>query len=81
MEKTPLKLKLKLGGSGPATPEQQKGCSPAHPTIISNMADDDAGQPTLGLASDDDVEEEEQLEEVQVKHVDSLIILIALRFL
>ncbi|XP_045123112.1 bromodomain-containing protein 7-like isoform X2 [Portunus trituberculatus] len=65
MEKTPLKLKLKLGGSGPATPEQQKGCSPAHPTIISNMADDDTCQPTHGLASDDDGEEEEPVEEVQ----------------
>ncbi|XP_069957111.1 bromodomain-containing protein 7 isoform X2 [Cherax quadricarinatus] len=60
MEKTPLKLKLKLGSGGPSTPEQ-KAASSAHPTIISNMADDEQGQ----IASDEEVEEEECAEDAQ----------------
>ncbi|XP_064111605.1 bromodomain-containing protein 7-like isoform X1 [Macrobrachium nipponense] len=59
MEKTPLKLKLKLGGS-PSTPEQRKG-SPLHPTIIPTMGDEDQGQ----LMSDEEMEEEEGTEEGQ----------------
>ncbi|XP_069180388.1 bromodomain-containing protein 7-like isoform X2 [Procambarus clarkii] len=60
MEKTPLKLKLKLGSGGPSTPEQ-KTASSAHPTIISNMADEDQGQ----MASDEELEEEECIEDAQ----------------
>lgn len=60
MEKTPLKLKLKLGVGGPSTPEQKKA-SPAHPTIISNMGDEDQGQ----VVSEEEVEEEECAEDGQ----------------
>lgn len=61
MEKIPLKLKLKLGSGGPSTPEQKKS-SPVHPTIISNMAEEDQSQPM----SDEEVEEEECAEDGQV---------------
>ncbi|XP_069995518.1 bromodomain-containing protein 7 isoform X1 [Penaeus vannamei] len=60
MEKIPLKLKLKLGSGGPSTPEQKKS-SPVHPTIISNMAEEDQSQPL----SDEEVEEEECAEDGQ----------------
>ncbi|KAK7075348.1 hypothetical protein SK128_005413 [Halocaridina rubra] len=59
MEKTPLKLKLKLGGS-PSTPEQRKG-SPVHPTIIPNMTEEEQGQ----MMSDEELEDEEGIEEGQ----------------
>lgn len=63
MEKTPLKLKLKLGVGGPSTPEQKKA-SPAHPTIISNMGDEEQGQ----VMSEEEVEEEECAEDAQVRY-------------
>ncbi|XP_042218428.1 bromodomain-containing protein 7-like isoform X3 [Homarus americanus] len=59
MEKTPLKLKLKLGSGGPSTPEQKATSS--HPTIILNMADEEQGQ----VPSDEEVEEEECAEDAQ----------------
>ncbi|KAK3881362.1 hypothetical protein Pcinc_014194 [Petrolisthes cinctipes] len=61
MEKTPLKLKLKLGSGSPSTPEQKK-TSPIHPTIITNNTMEDE-QAVAG--SEEEVEEEECAEEIQ----------------
>lgn len=63
MEKTPLKLKLKLGSGGPSTPEQKKS-SPVHPTIITSMAEEEQGQ----VGSEEEMEEEECAEDIQVRH-------------
>lgn len=63
MEKTPLKLKLKLGSGSPSTPEQKRS-SPVHPTIISSMEDE---QQAAAGGSEEEVEEEECAEEIQVK--------------
>ncbi|XP_076040452.1 bromodomain containing 7/9 isoform X9 [Oratosquilla oratoria] len=58
MEKTPLKLKLRLASGGSSTPEHTG--SPSHPTIVSSMAEEPA-QPVV--PSDEEGEEEEEWQE------------------
>lgn len=53
--KTPLRLKLRLGNGGSSTPEPT---SPAHPTIITKMTEEEADQ--IGSEEEADFEDEWQ---------------------